>query len=308
VTTISRDPARRDEASRAPTRRDPSRRDPAKRDGGAELAAFLRARRARLTPRQAGLPDAGTPGRRRTPGLRRQEVAQLAGMSVDYYIRLEQARGPHPSRQVLSALARALMLTADERDYLFRVAGQSSPQVAGPSQEITPGIRHLLDSMPDTPAYVVDAAYNVLAWNRLATHFIGDLSEYTDRNMIRWTFRWAEDTFWADEDFVRFTRSMIADLRVAYARYPGDPGIEALVTEMLALSPRFAELWSAYEVEARGPMLKHVSHPQDGPLEFECQVLHIAATGQRLIAYCAAPGYGTAAAFRQLACLDGQPA
>ena len=289
--------------SRVPTRRAPTRRD-----GPAELAAFLRARRARLTPRQAGLPEAGPPGRRRTPGLRRQEVAQLAGISVDYYIRLEQARGPHPSRQVLSALARALMLTADERDYLFRVAGESPPQVAGPSQEITPGIRHLLDSMPDTPAYVVDAAYNVLAWNQLATHFIGDLSGYTDRNMIRWTFRWAQDTFWADADFVRFTRSMIADLRVAYARYPGDPGIDALVTEMLALSPRFAELWSAHEVEARGPMLKHVHHPQAGPLEFECQVLHVAATGQRLIAYCAAPGSATAAAFRQLASRAPLPA
>src|SRR5580692_1184605 len=222
----------------------------------AELAAFLRARRARLNPRQVGLPATGAPGRRRTPGLRRQEVAQLAGMSVDYYIRLEQGRGPHPSRQVLSALARALMLTADERDYLFRVAGESPPQVAGPSHEIAPGLRHLLDGMPGTPAYVVDAAYNVLAWNQLATHFIGDLSAYEDRNMIRWTFRWAQDTFWTDEDFVRFTRSMIADLRVAYARYPGDPGIDSLVTEMLALSPRFAELWSAHEVEARGPMRK----------------------------------------------------
>jgi transcriptional regulator with XRE-family HTH domain len=258
-----------------------------------------------LTPRQAGLPAAADPVRRRTPGLRRQEVAQLAGISVDYYIRMEQGRGPHPSRQVLAALARALMLTADEREYLFRVAGESPPPVAGPSQEITPGIRHLLDSMPDTPAYVVDAAYHVLAWNQLAIQFIGDLSGYQDRNMIRWTFRWAKDTFWSDEDFVRFTRSMLADLRVAYARYPGDPGIAALVTEMLALSPQFAELWSAHEVEARGPMLKHVDHPLAGPLEFECQVLHIADTGQRLIAYCAAPGSPTAEAFRQLARQDG---
>ena len=151
----------------------------------ADLAAFLRARRARLSPRQVGLPAVG---QRRTPGLRRQEVAQLAGLSVDYYIRLEQARGPHPSRQVLAALARALMLTADERDYLFRVAGESPPPVPRPSREITPGTRHLLDSMPGTPAYVVDAAYNVLAWNQLATYFIGDLSGYQDRNMIRWTF------------------------------------------------------------------------------------------------------------------------
>ena len=275
----------------------------------AELAAFLRARRARLSPRQAGLPEAGSPGRRRTPGLRRQEVAQLAGMSVDYYIRLEQGRGPHPSRQVLSALARALMLSADERDYLFRLAGLSPPPVAGPGREITPGLRHLLDSMPDIPAYVVDAAYNVLAWNRLAIHFIGDLSGYEDRNMIRWTFRRGPaDVIWSDEDFVAFTRSTVADLRAAYARYPGDAAIEQLVTEMLALSPRFAEMWAEHEVEVRGPMRKHVNHPQAGPLEFECQVLHIADTGQRLIAYCAAPGSATEAAFGRLASRSPVPA
>jgi transcriptional regulator with XRE-family HTH domain len=275
----------------------------------AELAAFLRARRARLSPRQVGLPGSGSPGRRRTPGLRRQEVAQLAGMSVDYYIRLEQGRGPHPSRQVLSALARALMLTADERDYLFRVAGESPPPVPTPSREITPGIRHLLDTMPDTPAYVVDAAYNVLAWNRLAIHFIGDLSGYEDRNMIRWTFRREPaDVIWTEEHFVRFTRATVADLRAAYARYPGDAAIDHLVTEMLALSPQFADMWAEHEVEVRGPMLKYVSHPQAGPLEFECQVLHIADTGQRLIAYCAAPGSATETAFRMLATRSALPA
>jgi transcriptional regulator with XRE-family HTH domain len=265
----------------------------------AELAAFLRARRARVSPQDAGLP--GT-GRRRTPGLRRQEVAQLAGMSVDYYIRLEQGRGPHPSRQVLSALARALMLTADERDYLFRMASEAPPQRARPSREITPGIRHLLDSMPTTPAYVVDAAYNILAWNRLATQFIGDLAGHPDRNMIRWMFRRPPaDSIWSDEHVLGFTRSTVADLRAGYARYPGDPEIESLVTEMLALSPQFAEMWAAHEVEVRGPMLKRINHPQAGPLEFECQVLHIAETGQRLIAYCAAPGSPTERAFIQLA-------
>ena len=203
---------------------------------------------------------------------------------------------------MLSALARALMLTTDERDYLFRVAGESPPAAPAPSREITPGIRHLLDTMPETPAYVVDAAYNVLAWNRLATHFIGDLSSYEDRNMIRWTFRRElDDVMWTDEHVVRFTRATVADLRAAYARYPGDAAMESLVTEMLALSPRFAEMWAEHEVEVRGPMLKYVNHPQAGPLEFECQVLHIAETGQRLIAYCAAPGSATEAAFRQMA-------
>ncbi|GAA1567764.1 MULTISPECIES: helix-turn-helix transcriptional regulator [Kribbella] len=264
-----------------------------------ELAAFLRARRARVSPRDAGLPEVG---RRRTPGLRRQEVAQLAGMSIDYYIRLEQGRGPRPSRQVLSGLARALMLSGDERDYLFRMAGEAVAQPVRPSRETTPGIRHLLDSMPVTPAYVVDAAYNVLAWNALAIHFIGNLTGHADRNMIRWTFRRSPaDLVWDDEHFLRFTRSMVADLRANYARYPGDPEIDSLVSEMLALSPRFAQMWDEYDVEVRGPMLKRVSHAQAGPLEFECQVLHIAETGQRLITYCAAPGSPTESAFTQLA-------
>jgi len=171
----------------------------------AELATFLRTRRHRLRPADVGLPGGG---RRRTPGLRRQEVAQLAGISVDYYIRLEQARGPHPSRQVLTALARALVLTADERAYLFRLAGESPPPTAGPSREISPGIRNLLDSMPETPAYVVDASYDVLAWNSLATYFVGDLSQVPeeDRNMLRWMFRLpATAPPWTDEEAVRFT-------------------------------------------------------------------------------------------------------
>jgi transcriptional regulator with XRE-family HTH domain len=267
--------------------------------GRAGLAAFLRARRARVTPQDTGLP---LTGRRRTPGLRRQEVAQLAGLSVDYYIRLEQGRGPQPSRQVLSALGRALLLTADERDYLFRMAGAAPPPAARPGREISPGLRHLLDSMPATPAYVVDAAYNVLAWNQIATHFIGNLAGETDRNMIRWAFRRPPaDSAWSDEAHYRFTRATVADLRAGYARYPGDREIESLVTEMLALSPLFAEMWAAHEVEVRGPMLKRVNHPQAGPLEFECQMLHIAETGQRLIVYCAAPGSATEAAFMQLA-------
>lgn len=130
----------------------------------------------------------------------------------------------------------------------------------------------------------------------------GDLSGYEDRNMIRWTFRRPEhDLVWNDEHTVAFTRATVADLRASYARYPGDAAIESLVTEMLALSPRFADMWAEHEVEVRGPMLKHVTHPQAGPLEFECQVLHVAETGQRLIAYCAAPGSPTEAAFRWLA-------
>jgi transcriptional regulator with XRE-family HTH domain len=267
----------------------------------ADLATFLRTRRHRLRPTDVGLPGSG---RRRTPGLRRQEVAQLAGMSVDYYIRLEQARGPRPSRQVLAALARALLLTADEREYLFRLVGESPPPAARPSREVSPGLRNLLDSLPETPAYVVDAKYDILAWNRLATHFIGDLSGLAepDRNMIRWMFRLpAAAGPWSDPEAARFARSTVAELRGAYARYPADPGIGTLVTELLGVSPEFAQMWAAHEVESRRPLIKRVDHPLTGPLEFECQILHVADTGQRLIVYCAAPGSATQAAFRRLA-------
>lgn len=267
----------------------------------AELAAFLRTRRDRLRPRDVGLPGGQ---RRRTPGLRRQEVAELAGLSVDYYIRLEQGRGPRPSRQVLAALARALMLTTDEREYLFRVAGEEPSPSPGPSREVPQSIRYLLDALPDVPAYVVSAKYDILAWNELATHFVGDLSGFPDdnRNMIRWMFTLrASDGYWNDEEALAFARSTVADLRAAYAKYPGDRSIDALVTELLALSPRFAAMWAERDVATRHPMMKRVDHPVAGPLEFECQVMHIQDTDQRLIAYVAAPGSPTRQAFARLA-------
>jgi transcriptional regulator with XRE-family HTH domain len=267
----------------------------------AELATFLRTRRDRLRPHDVGLPGGQ---RRRTPGLRRQEVAELAGLSVDYYIRLEQGRGPRPSRQVLAALARALMLTADEREYLFRVAGEEPSPVPGPRHDVPAAIQYLLDALTEVPAYVVSAKYDILAWNHLATYFVGDLSGFPedDRNMIRWMFgRPAEDSYWDDEHAVAFTRSVVADLRAAYARYPGDRSIAGLVGELLALSPRFAAMWAEHEVAVRHPMVKRVDHPLTGPIEFECQVMHIQDTDQRLIAYVAAPGSATATAFGRLA-------
>lgn len=265
-----------------------------------ELAAFLRTRRARLRPAEVGLPDGV---RRRTPGLRRQEVAQLAGMSVDYYVRLEQGRGPHPSGQVLAALARALLLSRDERAYLFRIAGQSPPPTAGPSREVDPGLRHLIDAMTDTPAYVVDARYDVLAWNRLAEHFFG-LSTVpgADRNMVRAMFgRPADDPHWSDQDTLCFVRSTVADLRAAYGRHPADRGLAELITELLGTSPRFARFWAEHDVEERRPVVKRVTHPETGPLEFECRVLHVPETGQRLIVYVPEPGSPTQAVFRRLA-------
>jgi transcriptional regulator with XRE-family HTH domain len=269
----------------------------------AELAEFLRSRRARLVPTDVGLPQSGP---RRTPGLRRQEVAQLAGMSVDYYIRLEQGRGPQPSRQILAALTRALMLSIDEREYLFRLTGEAPPPTAGPAQEVPGAIRVLLDTLRQTPAYVLDAKYQVLAWNQLATDFIGDLGSVPerDRNIIRWMFSQpADDPHWTDEDQVRFARACVADLRVAYAHYPGDRGIEDLVTELCGTSPRFDQMWAEHDVRVRRHIVKRFDHPVAGPLEFECQLLHVPDTDQRLILYCAVPGSPTAVAFQRLSTL-----
>ncbi|MFF0493280.1 helix-turn-helix transcriptional regulator [Nocardia sp. NPDC004068] len=264
-----------------------------------ELAAFLRTRRARLRPHEVGLPETGI---RRTPGLRRQEVAQLAGLSVDYYARLEQARGAHPSRQVLAALARALLLTTDEREYLYRTAGVNPPVVAGPSKVVAPSIRVLLDAL-SAPAYVVDATYEVLAWNRAAAPFLGlDDAPERDRNMIRWMFRFAaEDPVWDDTSVRLFARSTVADLRAAYARYPGYAALAELVAELLATAPRFAEMWAEHDVRVRRAHRKRVTHPHLGPLEFDCQVLYLDDTDQRMIVYCAEPGSATQAAFLSLA-------
>jgi transcriptional regulator with XRE-family HTH domain len=259
-----------------------------------ELATFLRSRRERLAPHDVGLPGGG---RRRTPGLRRQEVAELAGISIDYYIRLEQARGPQPSAQVLSALSRALMLRADERDYLFRLVGYQPPKVRAPSREVAPTVRHLLDTLVEHPAYVVDAKYDLLAWNRLMTLFIGDPDDAERPNLVRWLFTQAGNEHWPE----RFARRTVADLRAAYARYPGNRDIDTLVTELLATSTRFARMWAEHEVEVRGVLHKRIDHPVEGRLEFACEVLHLAATDQRLVVYCAEPGSTTQAAFRRLA-------
>lgn len=248
-----------------------------------------------------GLPDSA---RRRTPGLRRQDVAQLAGISIDYYIRLEQGRGSNPSRQVLSALSRALLLTADEREYLFRVAGENPPAVCGPTRELPPAIEYVLAGMPEVPAYVVDAKYDVLAWNHLATYFLGDLTSVPEhgRNMARWMFGHpADDPNWHDEASVEFARSTVADLRAAYARYPGDAGIEGLVTELLGLSERFAEMWAAHDVVVRRKIIKKLHSPTNGWMECECQVLQISETGQRIIIYYAEPGSPAREMFRDLA-------
>jgi transcriptional regulator with XRE-family HTH domain len=272
-----------------------------------QLADFLRSRRAGVLPADVGLP-AGP--RRRTPGLRREEVARLAGISVDYYSRLEQARGPRPSRQVLSALARALRLYDAERAHLYHLVGELPSPPSGPSADVPAGVIHLLNRLDDTPAYVIDVKYEILAWNATAAALLGDPDTWPPghRNMIWNLFGGAvPETALADPDTSAFADECVAELRAAAAQYPEDPGIRGLIARLRAASPEFVRRWERLQVcVRRGTTVKRVKHPVVGELELECETLDIAGHGQRLILYSAAPGSRTAEALKLLAVVGTQ--
>jgi transcriptional regulator with XRE-family HTH domain len=272
-----------------------------------QLAEFLQSRRARVQPGDVGL-AAGT--RRRTPGLRREEVARLAGISVDYYARLEQARGPRPSRQVLSALARALRLYDDERAHLYHLVGEVPAPPTGPSPDVPAGVLHLLDRLDDTPAYVIDVKYEILAWNPMAAALLGDPSTWPPgrRNMI-WNMFTGEysATALTDPQSSAFADECVAELRAAAAQYPQDPGIHRLIARLSTASPEFVRRWEQLQVcVRRGSTTKHVHHTVVGELTLECEVLEIAGHGQRLIIYTAAPGSPSAESLKLLAVVGTQ--
>jgi transcriptional regulator with XRE-family HTH domain len=256
-----------------------------------ELADFLRSRRERLRPADVGLP-AGQ--RRRTPGLRREEVAQLASISVDYYTRLEQARGPQPSRAVLTALARALRFSDDESAHLFHLVGEHLAPAGRLSADVRPGILHLLDRMDDTPALVIDAKYQVLAWNQLAAALITDFSALPprERNLIRRRFLAASSPAscrFDSTETLQFGREVVVDLRAAAARSPSDPEIRSLIDDCLTASPEFATLWSDHEVAIQHTLCKKLHHPVVGELELLCEILLIPDADQRVLLYTAEP-------------------
>jgi transcriptional regulator with XRE-family HTH domain len=260
----------------------------------AELAAFLRTRRARLGPGDVGLPAAA---RRRTPGLRREEVALLAGVSVDYYTRLEQARGPHPSRQVLAALARALRLTGDERDHLYRLAGEPAPEPQAHSLHVRPGVLHLLDRLADSAVVVVNALGDVLAWTPLAQALFTDLGALPAgrQNLYRMFFTGQEELHrLLPEDRERAAQANVADLRATWARRRGDPAVRRLVEQLRRASPLFERLWAEHDVAVRHADRKRILHPIVGLLELDCEVLLTPEQDQRLILHTAPPGTETA--------------
>lgn len=231
--------------------------------------------------------------RRRTPGLRREEVAALAGMSVDYYTRLEQSRGPHPSRQMLTALARALRLTDDERDHLFHLSGEEPPRRESPSGHVRPGLLLILDRLHDTPAQVVTDCGEVLAQNAMASALSGDVSDRPprERNLVR---RFFTDptarTLFPPEDVAEHARSHVANLRAVAAARPDDPVPAALVAELRSRSAEFARLWESHEVAVRRASTKRFVHPVVGVLELDCEILLAPDHHQLLIVHTARPG------------------
>jgi hypothetical protein len=254
------------------------------------LADLLRSRRERLDPADVGLP----PGRRRrTPGLRRDEVAALAAISTDYYTRLEQRRGPHPSPPVLSALARALRLTDDERDHLFHLAGQAAPARHGAVAHVSPGVLHLLDRLVDTPALVADDLGTVLVQNRMSTLVSEDQTRWTgrDRNAL---WRWFTDprsrARTPEEDWSAHSRTHAADLRATVGRRGGDTDLETLVTDLIAASPEFAAVWAAHEVAVRRSDAKRIVHPEVGLLDLLCERLTSDVDGSVLVILHPRPG------------------
>ncbi|GAB2671650.1 helix-turn-helix transcriptional regulator [Saccharopolyspora gloriosae] len=262
-----------------------------------ELGAFLRARRAQRSPDDAGVLHAG---RRKVTGLRREEVAVLAGVNADYYARLEQGRETHPSAQVCDALCRALDLDADARDHLHRLAGTAPAGTPDPAPTtVSPQLRQLMDASPHTPALVLDRTLDVLATNALADALFSPF-ERVD-NLARMTFLDpAGRRFYARWDWT--AQVVVANLRIAegYA----DPALPDLVAELSAASERFRALWGSHSVRGKTGDPKHLHHPDVGPLTLTYQAFDVrSAPGQQLILYHAEPGTPSAQALALLTSL-----
>ncbi|ONI60486.1 transcriptional regulator [Leifsonia sp. ALI-44-B] len=270
------------------------------------LADFLRSRRAKLQPEDVGL-SAGP--RRRVEGLRRDEVAAVTGMSTDYYVRLEQARGPQPSEQMLAALARGLRLSTDERDYLFRMAGHSAPARTPLDTHVSPALLRVLDRLEGTPALILSSLGETLAQNRLGAALLGDHSRLTGfgrSSVYRWFTDPHERDIYPAEDQARQSRAQVSSLRVAYGAAGAHSRAAALLAELQRISPEFVEVWERHDVAARFSDHKTLLHPEVGAIELDCQALFTEDQSQTLLTLTAAPRSDAAQKLELLAVLGQQ--
>jgi transcriptional regulator with XRE-family HTH domain len=248
--------------------------------------------RDRLAPETAGVPAGG---RRRAAGLRREELAGLAGISVDYLTRLEQGRATSPSSQVVEALARALRLSGTERELLFRLAGQAVPGRDVVPARITPSVQRLLDRLSHTPVAVYDAAWNLIVANQPYDALMGQTTSWRgiERNAVwRNLAGPGNRTVQTPGEQARFAALLVADLRMTAARYRADRELKRLIAELTTHSPRFAELWESGEAGSAQDQSRHkiIDHPDAGLIALDCDTLIVAGDDLRIIIYTAEPG------------------
>jgi transcriptional regulator with XRE-family HTH domain len=258
-------------------------------DNDNPLGTFLRARRARRSPQDSGLPASGP---RRVPGLRREEVAILAGVSTDYYVRLEQGRERHPSAQVVDALARALDLDAEAAAHLHRLAhpapGHRRPARGDRGDRVSPTLLGMMEGWHRTPALVVDRCLTVLAHNALGRALFDGHTHSTDLLRLVFLDPHARD-FYPDWD--RVAAGTVAALRAGAGTDPDDPRLIAAVGELTLKSPEFGRLWARHDVRAKSHESKRLRHPLVGELTLDYETLTVhSAPGQQLVVYHAAPG------------------
>ncbi|MFI6374424.1 helix-turn-helix transcriptional regulator [Streptomyces sp. NPDC050546] len=271
-----------------------------------ELGAFLRARRAQLSPGTAGLPHSTAP--RRVPGLRREEVARLAAISTDYYARLEQGR-VQASEAVLDVLAQVLRLGGDQREYLLTLAGKTAPPTEGRStrQEVHPQMRRLLDDLTLTAGFVIGHNTDLLAWNAMAAALVMDFGRIPEeeRNYVRMVF--TEPAIRVlYRDWEAMARLAVSHLRMDSRRNPRDPRLTALVEELSAVDPQFRLWWTSHDVAARAGGTRLLRHPVVGDLALERSTFMCAEDPrQQLVVWTAEPGTPTSDALRYLASTMG---
>jgi transcriptional regulator with XRE-family HTH domain len=256
-----------------------------------ELGRFLRSRRERLRPQDVGLPSGP---RRRTPGLRREEIAVLAHISTEYYVRLEQGRAPRPSGEVLAGIAGALRLTDAESDHLHVLAGTAPIRSGLHRRDVRPSILALLDRLPLTAAFVTSAVFEVLAWNDLAAALMEDFGRLApaDRNLARRAFLGPppQTPLYGVADNAEFRHHVVMRLRVTLARYPSDPAVTGLVEELRDGSLEFARLWERHDVQGAPMLTKTFQHPAIGQITVDCDSLTLTDRDQHLVLYTAPLG------------------
>ncbi|MFE3442664.1 helix-turn-helix transcriptional regulator [Nocardia sp. NPDC059180] len=256
----------------------------------AGLAEFLRRRRESLQPEDVGLPRGQ---RRRTGGLRREEVAVLCHMSTDYYARLEQERGPQPSEQMIASIAQGLHLSLDERDHLFRLAGHHPPPRGAVSDHIGPGLLRILDRLHDTPAEIVTELGETLRQSPLGFALTGDTTRYTGpaRSIgYRWFTSPTERDLYAPEDHPFMSRMFVSGLREATTRRGPNSRATWYADLLLDRSEEFRELWATHEVGIRPREVKRFIHPEVGAMDLNCQTLLDPEQSHLLLVYTATPG------------------